>query len=175
MARKVLILDTSILCVWLQIPGMDTIVKDGEPMVTYEDVVSYISDEVKRNTRIVLPIASIIECGNHITQIKHRKDLSDYVNRFADFIDKAIDGVEPWDIFTNQNVLFGNDNMKTLVDNWRQLALSGISMGDASIIQVAYHYDKNGCTTEIFTGDSGLKAYQPAPKPQILPRNGNRR
>lgn len=175
MARKVLILDTSILCVWLQIPGMDSIEKEGEPAITYGDVESKIALEVENSARIVLPLASIIECGNHITQIKSRKDTRVYVNRFADFIDKALEGTEPWDIFTNQQALFENIKMKELVDKWRQLALSGISMGDASIIQVAEFYDAHGYTTEIFTGDTGLKAYQPAPKPQILPRNKNRR
>ncbi len=70
MERKFLILDTCMLCVWLQVPNMDTIIKEGEPPITYEDVSTKINEEQEQGTRIVLPLASIIECGNHITQIK---------------------------------------------------------------------------------------------------------
>lgn len=174
MAKKVLILDTSILCVWLQIPGMNTIEKLGEPKITHRDVEDKIKKEVEISTRIVLPLASIIECGNHITQIK-RKDSQNYVTQFANFIERALDGTEPWDIFTNQTVLFTKERLRELVKTWKQLSQSGISMGDSSIIQVALYYDSMGYTAEIYTGDTGLKAYQPVPKPQILPRNRNRR
>lgn len=174
MAKKVLILDTSILCVWLRIPGRDTIVKKDEEPITPSDVDARIQEEVENSTNIVLPLATIIECGNHITQIK-RKDSIEYVNRFADFIEKALDGTEPWDIFTNQEELFKPEKIREWISNWRKLSPSGISMGDASIIQVAYMYDKYGFTAEIYTADAGLSAYQPPKKKEILPRNRNRR
>lgn len=174
MAKKVIILDTSILCVWLAIPGMDKIEKRGEPAILHDDVEEKINREIAEGARIVLPLASVIECGNHITQIKHA-DPKTYIDQFAEFILKSIDGLEPWDIFTNQTNLFDKENFKKLVDRWKELSMSGISMGDASIIQVAEHYSDKNFTAEIYTGDSGLKAYQPAPRPEILPRNKNRR
>lgn len=174
MPKKVLILDTSILCVWLRIPGMDSVVKKDGERITPEDVDLKIKEEVENKTQIVLPLASIIECGNHITQIK-RKDSKEYVDRFADFIDKALDGTEPWDIFFNQEELFKTEKIREWIGNWRQLSQCGISMGDASIIQVAYMYDKYDAEAEIYTADEGLRAYQPAKKKQILPRNRNRR
>ncbi|MBD5356989.1 MAG: hypothetical protein HDR88_08320 [Bacteroides sp.] len=169
MAKKVLIVDTSILCVWLKIPGREVIKKKDKPAIK-----ARIKEEVANNTHIVLPFASIIECGNHITQIK-RKDSQKYVNQFAEFIEKAIDGKEPWDIFTNQSVLFTKERLKEMVCDWKQLSVTGLSMGDVSIKQVASHYDSMGYTAEIFTSDEGLKAYQPSPKPNLLTRNHNRR
>lgn len=174
MARKVLILDTSILCVWLGIPGMDRIEKKGYAPITNIDVESKIKSEIDHGARIVLPLASVIECGNHITQIKGT-DPKRYIDEFAEFILKSIEGLEPWDIFTNQSDLFDEENFKRLVESWRQLSMSGISMGDASIIQVARHYDSKNFTVEIYTGDAGLKSYEPAPRKEILPRNRNRR
>ncbi|MDE6193741.1 MAG: hypothetical protein K2M83_07130 [Muribaculaceae bacterium] len=174
MARKVIILDTSILCVWLGIPGMDRIEKKGEMPIVCADVEAKLQTEIDGGARIVLPFASVIECGNHITQIKGA-DPKKYIDEFADFILKSIDGQEPWDIFTNQTNLFDEENFKKLVEKWRELSMSGISMGDASIIQVAHHYDSNNFTVEIYTGDTGLKAYEPTPKKEILPRNKGRR
>ena len=174
MARKVIILDTSILCVWLGVPGMDRIEKRSEDPITQSDVDTKIQTEIDAGARIVLPLASVIECGNHITQIKGT-DPKRYIDGFADFILKSIEGQEPWDIFTNQANLFDKENFKKLVETWRDLSMSGISMGDASIIQVANHYDSKNFTVEIFTGDTGLKAYEPAPKKEILPRNRRRR
>lgn len=174
MAKKILILDTSILCVWLAIPGMDTIEKRGEPKIVHDDVVKKIDEGIAAGARIVLPLAAVIECGNHITQIKQR-DPRDYIEQFADFIVKSIDGTEPWDVFTNQAALFSKESFKELVSKWRELSQSGISMGDASIIQVAGYYNSLGYTVEIYTGDSGLKSYEPAPQKEILLRNRKRR
>ncbi len=70
MSKKVLIIDTSILCVWLKVPGMETCGTKDSP-ITFDDVNSKIAAEEKRGrTTFVLPIASIIETGNHITHIK---------------------------------------------------------------------------------------------------------
>lgn len=174
MAKKVLILDTSMLCVWLDIPGKNRIEKKGEPALTRDDIDAKIRKEIEGGARIVLPLASVIECGNHITQIKGC-DPKIYIDRFAEFILKSIKGTEPWDIFTNQATLFDEENFMKLVKRWQDLSMSGISMGDASIIQVAEHYASRNFTAEIFTGDTGLKAYEPAPQKAILPRNMKRR
>lgn len=174
MARKVIVLDTSILCVWLGIPGMDRIEKKGETPISQSDIVAKIQKEIAGGARIVLPLASVIECGNHITQIKGA-DPKGYIDKFADFILRSIEGLEPWDVFTNQTNLFDEENFKKLVETWRDLSMSGISMGDASIIQVAQHYESKNFTVEIYTGDAGLKAYEPVPKKEILPRNKSRR
>lgn len=153
---------------------MDRIEKKGEDIISQTDVDAKIRAEIDEGARIVLPLASVIECGNHITQIKGT-DPKRYIDEFADFILKSIEGLEPWDIFTNQTNLFDEENFKKLVETWRDLSISGISMGDASIIQVANHYNSKNFTVEIFTGDTGLKAYEPAPQKEILPRNKRRR
>lgn len=65
MKKKVLIFDTSVMCVWLQVPGKDTC-GQGETALTYNIVRKKIENEKKEGTIFVLPIASIIETGNHI-------------------------------------------------------------------------------------------------------------
>lgn len=64
--------------------------------------------------------------------------------------------------FTDQSSLWQADNLRLLADNWPQLAASGLSIGDATIKDVAEYYARDGYLVEILTGDAGLKAYQPS-------------
>jgi len=65
--KKVLIIDTSILCVWLEVPGM-------EPVGHHHDrwdktrVEEKIHEEEQNKSTFVLPLATIIETGNHIAK-----------------------------------------------------------------------------------------------------------
>ena len=45
---------------------------------------------------------------------------------------------------------------------WKESVISGQSLGDASIVDVANYYASAGFEVEIFTGDQGLKAYEPS-------------
>ena len=65
--KKVLIIDTSILCVWLDIPGMDTCGPDSNRW-DKERVNNKILEESDAKTTFVLPMATLIETGNHIAQ-----------------------------------------------------------------------------------------------------------
>ena len=49
-----------------------------------------------------------------------------------------------------------------------------LSLGDATIKDVAYYYAQMGYSVEILTGDRGLKAYEPSVPPEI-PRRRQRR
>jgi hypothetical protein len=48
-----------------------------------------------------------------------------------------------------------------LADRWKESVISGQSLGDDSIVDVANYYASAGFEVEIFTGDEGLKAYEP--------------
>ncbi|MEN9443650.1 MAG: hypothetical protein RIS47_540, partial [Bacteroidota bacterium] len=65
--NKVLMIDTSILCVWLKVPNMDTCGSDANRW-DFDHVNSKIETEIQQGTRMILPLATIIETGNHIAQ-----------------------------------------------------------------------------------------------------------
>ena len=166
--RKVLILDTSILCVWLQVPGKETC-GPNDNRWTYDKVKEKIDFEIKNGTTLILPLASIIETGNHIAQA--RGDKHDIVNSFVEHIENALDGTVPWAAFTEQSQLIGNDALKHTLSRWKHTALSGQSLGDALIVAVANYYSKYRIPVEIFTGDEGLKAFEIiGPVPNRVPR-----
>lgn len=69
--KKIMIIDTNIMCVWLKVPGKETAGKDNE--WNYENVSAHIDEEIKKGTQLCLPMTSVIETGNHIAHIKGNK------------------------------------------------------------------------------------------------------
>lgn len=166
--KKVLIIDTSILCVWLQVEGMDSCGPDNDRW-TYVRVHQKITEEQEKGTTFILPVATIIETGNHIAHAKG--DRFGMAGRLTDKIIDATNATSPWAAFTEQKDLWDNDGLAALAVRWKETAVVGQSLGDASIVDVANYYDKMGFAVEIFTGDAGLKAYQPPHKaPERIPR-----
>jgi hypothetical protein len=166
MKKKVLIFDTSVLCVWLKVPGKETCGPEDNRL-TYDVVNARIEEEKGQGTTFVLPIASIIETGNHIAHSAGDKHVVGHA--FADIISATADQISPWAAFTEQSELWKKENLKVLAERWKESVISGQSLGDASIVDVANYYASADFEVEIFTGDEGLKAYEPS-TPMVKPR-----
>jgi len=166
MAKHVLILDTSVLCCWLRVPGKST----AGPQNNRWDH-TRIDAEIQQKTRqggtLVLPLATLIETGNHIAQAPQQR--YECAQQLANCLRQAADANSPWAAFTQQATLWEPDRLHALASEWPDLATGGLSIGDATIKQVAEYYAQMGCQVEILTGDDGLKAYQPT-QPALQPR-----
>ncbi|MEM0993598.1 MAG: hypothetical protein AAGI49_11240 [Bacteroidota bacterium] len=165
--EKIIIFDTSILCVWLQIPNFERCGND-EDFWDYERIDKKIEEELKNNVTFVLPLATIIETGNHISQSSgNRYELA---KKFSALLSKSVDNEYPWAAFSEQGELWTDQRMKQLAENFPDLAIQSLSLGDAMIKDIAEYYAGFGrYAIEIFTGDQGLKAYEPM-KPLKIPR-----
>lgn len=161
--RKVLIIDTSILCVWLQVPGKETCGSDKNQW-NKERLEPILADEEKKKTIFVLPLATIVETGNHIAQAKSKR--YEIAQKLAEIITAAVDEKTPWAAFTEQSPLWDVEQLKQLATEWPSLAAQNISLGDATIKKVAEHYAKMSVKVEIITGDEGLKSYEPTTPPK---------
>ncbi|MBO1350150.1 MAG: hypothetical protein EBE86_023485 [Hormoscilla sp. GUM202] len=161
--KKILILDTSILCVWLQVPKMDTCGSDNDKW-DFERVDNCIKEEIRASTTLVLPLATIIETGNHIAHAGTKRRQT--AQALAEIMIKAADEKSPWAAFTHQSELWESEGLKNLVKSWPDLAVQKISIGDATIKTVAEYYAKMGFQVEILTGDMGLKAFEPMTPPR---------
>lgn len=164
--RKVLVIDTSILCVWLRVPNMIKAGPDDDPW-DFDRIDAKVKDEISTKSTLVLPLATIIETGNHISKLPHSR--KDSAESLAAIIRKAAEARTPWAAFSEQSSLWSGEGLKELADRWPNLAAKKLSIGDATIMDVADYYSQAGFEVEILTADSGLKAYQPAPAPE-LPR-----
>lgn len=157
--KKVLILDTSILCVFLKVPYMDDCGSDHDKW-DYKRVAEKIGSEINERSVLVLPLATLIETGNHIAQA--RGDRYSPAIELSQIIKKTATAEEPWAAFTFQNKLWNEDNLIKLASEWPNLAKGGLSIGDATIKDVADYYREAGYRVEILTGDDGLKSYEPS-------------
>ena len=166
MTNRVLVLDTSVLCCLLQVPGKDTAGSISDRW-DYERVSELLESELEVGSLLVLPLASIIETGNHVSQAS--KNRSAVATEFAKIISLAANASSPWAAFTDQADLWGKEQLETLAMTWPHLANGGLSIGDATIKDVAEYYAKAGFHVEIVTGDAGLKAHQPS-TPILVPR-----
>lgn len=166
MSRKVLILDTSVLCCWLKVPGKET-AGPADDLWDHARIAQLLAEERLNGSTFVLPMATLIETGNHIAQAPaHRFECA---RALAAHLRDAADASTPWAAFTDQSSLWETANLRTLAETWPQMAGGGLSIGDATIKDVAEYYSRGGISVEILTGDAGLKAYEPA-RPVQIPR-----
>ncbi|MBI4740816.1 MAG: hypothetical protein HY777_04500 [Betaproteobacteria bacterium] len=166
MRKRVLILDTSVLCCWLQVPGKAT-TGPANDRWNHDRIDALLEQERAKNSTFVLPIATLIETGNHIAQAPSQR--FERASNLANYLREAADARSPWAAFTDQSPLWQAENLRTLADSWPRLAAAGTSIGDATIKDVAEYYAKAGYFVEILTADAGLKAYEPV-QPVAIPR-----
>ncbi len=166
MSRKVLILDTSILCCWLKIPGKET-AGQADDLWNHARILHLLEDEQQNGSTFVLPLATLIETGNHIAQAPTNR--YECAQKLAEHLRNATEASTPWAAFTDQSSLWEADNLGKLAETWPDLAIGGTSIGDATIKAVAEYYSLSGMTVIILTGDAGLKAYEPL-SPAPVPR-----
>lgn len=166
MSRRVLILDTSVLCCWLRVPGKEE-AGPVDDRWNHARIDTLLKEEREKHSTFVLPIATLIETGNHIAQAPAQR--FECASSLATYLREAAEAQSPWAAFTDQSSLWQADNLRLLADNWPALASGGLSIGDATIKDVAEYYAKAGYFVEILTGDKGLKAYEPI-QPVAPPR-----
>ncbi|WP_199303231.1 hypothetical protein [Oscillatoria sp. FACHB-1406] len=78
--RKVLIFDTCVLCVLLKIPNMEECGKVPNDW-NFIKLEEKLKQEESQETVFVLPLAAIIETGNHISQASSkRRELAEKFN-----------------------------------------------------------------------------------------------
>jgi hypothetical protein len=172
MSKRVLILDTSVLCCWLKVPGKDE-AGPVEDRWNFKRIDDLLKSETTSGSTFVLPIATLIETGNHIAQANddHRYERA---QALALHLRGTADEQSPWAAFTDQSTLWQPDRLRELADTWPALAAARISIGDATIKNVAEHYARASYNVEILTGDEGLKAYQPQMRTAVPRRRGGK-
>lgn len=164
--RKALILDTSLLCAYLQVPGKETC-GPADDRWGPERVTAKIEQARQQGATLVLPLATVVETGNHIAQAPRER--YERAQALVQIITEAADARSPWAALDAQAAQWGGASLKESVAPWPQDAARGLSLGDALILRVAALYAELGFHVELLTGDCQLKSLEPPP-PRLIPR-----
>lgn len=116
------VIDTSVLCNLLPVPGRDQ---------NREDALSDFETYTSLRSSILLPLAAILETGNHIAHASGGNVRRDTAEKFRKLIHKTLDGQSPW---TPVN-LFDNEWLGSWIDEFPSHATQGLGLGDVSIIK----------------------------------------
>ena len=125
---KVTLVDTSVLCELLQVPGKSEPERQAE-MVDEVDVRSSVGE------RLVLPFTAVVETGNHIVQAGG--DRHAVAQRFATFLQLALQPDSP---FFVPDLAFGQDFVAAVAggdstgQTLAQLATHKVGAGDVAIL-----------------------------------------
>lgn len=168
--RRILVIDTSILCLWLNVPGMDPC-GPAHDQWDKQRIEKKIAEEQSNCATFVSPLATLIETGNHIARSKYDRKKCGLL--LAELMRQSAKAETPWAAFSDQHSLWTNKKLIELADAWPDMAAGRLSLGDATIMDVAHYYAQAGYQVEILTGDQGLKACEPV-KPIPLPRRRRR-
>lgn len=126
---EVVFLDTSVLCALLDIPGKNS--SHDAASVLFRKLVD-------SGATLILPIASVVETGNHIAQLESGAVRRDRAERLNVLLRSSADSISPWVV---NNTEWDADHVRNLVDgledpfvpDWIQAATEGVGMGDLSI------------------------------------------
>ncbi len=165
-APFVLVIDTSVLCVWMQVPGRESCGPSDDAW-DHARVEKEIQSSIKAGACLVLPLTTLIETGNHIAGATSKR--FELAKRLVELLNLAADGQSPWAAFGDQSELWKSENLKKLSDGWPSMAAKKLSLGDATIHEVARYYSKMGREVRLLTGDQELAAL-PVEKPSRIPR-----
>ena len=116
----IVIVDTSVLLNILDVPGRN------ESRV---EVLAELGTLIEASTHLFIPMAAIVEVGNHIAQLGNGAQRRAAAERFIAEVRKALADDAPWkpiDFPSNQEVL-------GWLDAFPDAAMQGLGMGDLSI------------------------------------------
>lgn len=154
----VVFVDTSILLNLLDVPGKssdkDTVVDEFRSLVAAQ-------------ATLIIPIAAVVEVGNHIAQLANGRYRKDRAERFQTFLRASLDGQLPWVVSGaswDEPFLEGLLAGEHPVPGLSELAQQGVGSGDASILQELNRYRSRsdlptGLPVRLWTLDTSLAAY----------------
>lgn len=149
---KVTLIDTSILCELLQVPGKSEPEREAE-MRTEIDLRS------AEGERMVLPITALVETGNHVAQCGGDRHVA--AQRLVDFLQLVLQANSP---FLVPELDFGQGFVAALADGastgqtLAQLATHKVGTGDVAILVQRDQLRAAGAFTavDVWTLDQGL-------------------
>ncbi len=157
----VIFIDTSVLLCILDVPGKN---QDREPIVEeFADLAT------GAGNTLILPVATIVETGNHIAQLPDGTVRRNRMTKLSEILSMSASATPPWVVGkADWSPAFVQDLVTGLpeihVGSLVELATRGVGVGDASILHEAQAYrastnTPSGQRVRIWSLDAGLSAF----------------
>lgn len=121
-------IDTSVMANMLKIPGR---CNDAE------SVQEEFKQVLEAKEVLILPIATIIETGNHIAYIADSNARRSIAGKFGEYLRKTAEGEAPWQLY---GIEIDKEGLLYLADHIEENASQKIGIGDMSIIHAYDQY-----------------------------------
>lgn len=118
----IVLVDTSVLLNVLDVPGRN----QERP-----DVIGALSQYIEAGAHLLLPMAAIVETGNHIAHVSDGNQRRSAAHYFVAEIRKALSGEAPW-----RPMQFPyNEQVLEWLNHFPDFAMKGVGFGDLSIVK----------------------------------------
>jgi len=143
------LVDTSIFCNILGVPGKSQ---------DYEEVYAEFKLYIVEHVSLLLPIATIIETGNHVAQVRNGQQRRQTAQRFTRELQRALDNKFPWSV---PKPMLHAKALRQYLSEFPEAAMRGVSLGDLSIIKEYERQCKLNRDRHIFiwAKDNHLQSY----------------
>lgn len=116
------IVDTSVFCNILGVPGR---------CQNKQQILKQLRKKVEGGWSLLLPLAAIVETGNHIAHVDDGNKRRNVAKLFVEQVKLALRGDAPWVVTPLPDV----ETWSAWLDGFPDQAMRGISLGDMAIIK----------------------------------------
>ncbi|HPS91878.1 MAG TPA: hypothetical protein PKV33_06950 [Methanothrix sp.] len=143
------LIDTSIFVEILCVPGKTS---------DYEQVISELKEKIENGESLFLPMATILETGNHIAQNGDGRQRRSYAHKFVLQVRQALEGRSPFKPISFPE----KEQLQQWLSEFPDSAMRGNSLGDLSIIHDYSRFCRQNSRREIYiwSRDSHLSSFR---------------
>jgi len=166
MPELVGIIDTGVLCCWLEVPGKET-ANSGTKRWDNARANTSVDEIITKRGTLVLPNSVIIETANHIAQAQHSRRIK--AEQLFDRVISYLDGRHPWQQFVESGRLWTREWFDEARQFWPAYADQRMGLADYSIASIAQYFNEMGSEVRTLTTDASLEAkvgHLHAPQPR---------
>ena len=119
---SIVLMDTSVFCNVLDVPGFNQ---------NRDSILTELEERIQSRNTLLLPMAAVLETGNHIAQLAGGDVRRTLAQRFCNKVSEAIDGNSPW----IPTPFWEVEQLRIWLSEFTDHAMRGVGMGDLSIIK----------------------------------------
>jgi len=155
MPELVGVVDTGVLCCWLEVPGRET-AGSGANRWDSNRARETVDSVIRRSGTLILPLSVTIETANHIAQARQSRRAK--AQQLFERVIASLNGTHPWKRFDESQRLWTAQWYSQAQQEWPDFADRGIGLADYSIAGISRYFFGLGSEVITLTADQLLAA-----------------